>query len=331
MNENQLVKQILEKYGLDGTNYTLISNKGKKTVWKLHINNDYAVLKKMPGSPARTVWLARAVDYMGRSGVKVSALTPALDGSLSVNLNKSAFILCRWLDGRQPEFEQHLESILESMASFHQGGKGFQTKRKEHIRSHLGKWQDSYAKKRNVLEQVKESARKSMPDKFSRKCLKYIDYFNEKAAIVEKKIKSSCYKEWVNRVEKEVGFCHQDFSPKNLRVLDGKVYVFDYDSLTLDIPARDIRKMLNKMVKKKQWDEELLNRVYKIYSRYNHLTESEWQVVLTDLLFPHLFYGIVTKYYGNRAQDWPKEKYLKRLEDMINVELDKEIILSNLN
>ena len=330
MDDNLLVKQALEKYGLDETKYTLISDKGKKTVWKLHMNNDYAILKKMPGSPARTAWLARVVDYLGRSGVKVSPLIPALDGSLSVKLNQSAFILCRWLDGRQPEFERNLEPILESMASFHQGGKGFEKRKKEHIRSHLGTWQDSYVKKRNMLEQVKKSASEAVPDKFSRKCLKYIDYFIESAVRAEKKLKSSCYKEWVNRVEKEVGFCHQDFSPKNLRVLDGKVYVFDYDSITFDIPARDIRKLLNKMMKKKKWDEELPNRVYKIYSRYNRLSDSEWQVVLTDLLFPHLFYGIVTKYYGNRAQDWPKKKHLKRLEDMIDVELDKEIILSNL-
>ena len=320
----------MDKYGLEGPKYNLISDKGKKTVWKIRVHDDYAVLKKMPGSPARTAWLARAVDYLGRSGVKVSPLIPALDGSLSINLDDSAFILCRWLDGRQPELERNLEPILESMASFHQGGKGFEKRKTEHIRSHLGTWQDTYAKKRNMLEQVKKRAGEAMTDKFSLKCLKYIDYFIESAARAEEKIKSSCYDEWANRVEKKVCFCHQDFAPKNLRMLNGKVYVFDFDSITYDIPARDIRKLLNKMMKKKKWNKELPSKVYKTYRKYNSLSDSEWQVVLTDLMFPHLFCGIVSKYYWNRAQDWPKRKYLQRLDDMINVELDKEVILNDL-
>jgi spore coat-associated protein S len=330
MSDVKSLRQVLAEYGLDNAKCSLLSDKGKKSVWKIETSNGYAVLKKMPGSPSRTSWLARAVDHLGRSGVNLAPLIPSLKGSLSVTADQSGFILYRWLSGRQPEFNRDLDAILESMACFHRGGKGFQLSPEEHMRSHLGKWQDDYAKKRIILTQIRDEKCHIMFDKFSRQVFKYINYFIDKIVRMEKQLKASCYKEWVNRLGVNTCFCHQDFSPKNLRWHEGKVYIFDYDSLTLDIPARDIRKLINKLMKKKSLDKILLNNIYQLYNKYNQITESEWRVVLTDLLFPHLFYGIVTKYYFKRAQDWSKEKYIKKLESMINVELEKDIVLSGL-
>jgi Ser/Thr protein kinase RdoA (MazF antagonist) len=45
--------------------------------------------------------------------------------------------------------------------------------------------------------------------------------------------------------------CHQDYAAENLAIgSDGKLYVFDMDSLTVDVPIRDMWKILNKVMKK---------------------------------------------------------------------------------
>ncbi|WP_066634872.1 CotS family spore coat protein [Desulfolucanica intricata] len=329
MYDCMLLEQVLDKYGLPVVEYSIISNKEKKKVWKVKFSGGSAALKKMPGTPEKTFFLARSVDFLAGVGVKVAPVIPTAEGSLFVNIKKDTFLLSRWIDGKQPDYDRNLELILESMARFHLGSRGFQPG-EGYIRSHLGTWLESFAKKKKKLEQLKEIAHENYRDSFSRIFLQFVDHFIESVALAEKKLVKSCYRDWIKRLKKELCLCHQDFTPKNLRLSAGELYVFDIDSITVDLPARDIRKIINKLMKKKGWDKVLLNQVSNLYRKNNPISDSEWQVVLIDLYFPHLFWGIVTKYYGKRAPDWPKEKFLKRLDEMVKVELSKEKILADL-
>jgi hypothetical protein len=100
------------------------------------------------------------------------------------------------------------------------------------------------------------------------------------------------------------------------------------DSLTIDLPARDIRKLLNKVMKKNgKWEPALLETVLRAYQQANPLTADEWAVLKLDLTFPHLFAGIMDKYYRQREKDWTESKYVSRLKEMIAVERSLEAAL----
>jgi spore coat-associated protein S len=115
--------------------------------------------------------------------------------------------------------------------------------------------------------------------------------------------------------------CHQDFAAGNLILTPSGIYVLDTDSITIDIPARDIRKILHKVMKKSgKWDIELTKRVFDYYQSENPLAESEWFVVKMDILFPHLFIGAMNKFYYQRDKEWSTEKYLQRLKEMSSFE-----------
>lgn len=136
---------------------------------------------------------------------------------------------------------------------------------------------------------------------------------------------------WVEQTLKVKNLCHQDYAAGNLAIGDdGRIYVYDMDSLTVDLPVRDMRKILNKVMKsRKEWDTQLMLTMMKAYQEVHPLTKEQYEVLAADILFPHLFYGQASKYYENREPKWTIEKHVSRLEDMIATELSKEKALTS--
>ena len=125
-----------------------------------------------------------------------------------------------------------------------------------------------------------------------------VDCFLARMETVQRLLNKSCYADWSRALSTRGGLCHQDFTPKNLRLQgDGRLRILDPDSVTVDLPARDLRKIFNKVIKKyKPQDPLVLQRMESCYQRHNPLTPEQWEVVFIDLYFPHLFCGAVNKY-----------------------------------
>jgi len=68
------------------------------------------------------------------------------------------------------------------------------------------------------------------------------------------------------------------------------------------------------------WDAGLTADMLSWYQQENPLENRQWQVLKWELLYPHLFEGIMTKYYEKREKTWSPAKYYSRLQDMIAVE-----------
>jgi spore coat-associated protein S len=98
----------------------------------------------------------------------------------------------------------------------------------------------------------------------------------------------------------------------------------------VDIAARDIRKLLNKVMKKEgRWNIELAGSILRYYQAKSPLTPAQWEVVRLDLMFPHLFVGAVNKYYYQRDKEWSDEKYMKRIREMAEFEKTIGPVLDN--
>jgi spore coat-associated protein S len=125
--------------------------------------------------------------------------------------------------------------------------------------------------------------------------------------------------------------CHQDFAAGNTAIGDdGRFYVFDMDSLTVDVPIRDLRKILNKVMKRDlAWDLDTMLTMMKAYHEVHPLTKDQYAALVAELTFPHLVYGQASKYYEGREPSWTEEKHLQRLHEMILTESSKERVLES--
>jgi len=113
---------------------------------------------------------------------------------------------------------------------------------------------------------------KSENDRIGKVIIEEFPAFYERAKQAIEGLKGKEYQDWVEKVKSRGGLCHQDFAAGNLlKNPSGKIFVLDTDSITIDIPARDIRKLLNKIMKKNgKWNLEFFASLYEFINQKIH-------------------------------------------------------------
>lgn len=332
-----LLYYVLKEYGHAGAQLLELRDKGKKIVWQVNSRGTKMILKKMPSSPTQTRFITEAANHLLKAGVRVPKLLTTKNNESFFTVDNTAYILMEWVDGKQPDYTRDIKAILSALAVFHRGSLGFKPSPGYKYRSHLGTWPGNYQKKKKQIQTYILHALKHRDnDEFWEAFLQSSELAIKRINQAMDRLEKSHYRQWVALAENSGALCHQDFTPKNLRMQkNGGITVFDLDSVTVDTPARDLRKIFNKFIKKDlkledQKQIEILRLMASVYQDTNPLTKEQWAVVATDLLFPHLLYGIVDKYYHHRATDWSPGKYLKKLKHLTRVEENKEEIISQL-
>lgn len=326
--------EVLANYPYTVGSIRTESYKQKKGVWWVETTKGTKILKKHPNSESMLLFLLAAIKHLQNNGISIPRVNTAIDGSLYTKIGDTCFILIDAVEGTNPDYKKpkELEAIVRELGRFHAASAGFIPPEGAKERRHLGNWlQDYSADLSRLKEQYSEETNKHTHGGFGKVILEAYPVFLKSMEAVIAGLKGPEYAAWVNKTAHNGGLCHQDFAAGNVLLgSSGKVYVLDTDSLTIELPARDIRKLINKVMKKNgKWDAALLHDIIKWYQQENPLTADEWAVVKLDLNFPHLFAGIMDKYYRARESDWTEGKYISRLKEMILMELSKEKVLDN--
>ena len=327
------LKEVLARYPYSVKEIRTESYKQKKGVWWIDTSAGMKILKKHPNSESLLLFLLAAISHLQNKGINIPNVNKTSDGEPYVKVGENCFILIDAVEGKNPDYKNpnELETLVKEMARFHAASSGFIPPKEIKIRQHLGNWLQDYSDDVTKLKGLyNEELSKTGHGEFGKLILDVFPPFLNKMMDTLDGIRSPAYTTWVEKLVVNGGLCHQDFAAGNILInsADKKVYVLDTDSLTVELPARDIRKLLNKVMKKNgKWDYSLLHAILNWYQQVNPLTMDEWAVVKMDLNFPHLFNGIMDKYYRRREKDWTENKYLSRLKEMVAVEQSKESVL----
>jgi spore coat-associated protein S len=290
------------------------------------------ILKKHPNSESMLQFLLSAIAHLQSKGMHIPRVNETIDGSLYVKIGDTCFILIDAVEGVNPDYKkpEELNAIVRELGRFHLASVGFIPPDESKVRQHLGNWQQDFSADAGRLRDFyNEEKNKTVHTEFGKIVLEVFPSFLQRMEASITGLGGAEYTAWVNKIAANGGLCHQDFAAGNILLNSaGRVYILDTDSLTIDLPARDIRKLLNKVMKKNgKWEPALLENVLRAYQQANPLTIDEWAVLKLDLTFPHLFAGIMDKYYRQREKDWTESKYLSRLKEMIAVERSLEEVL----
>jgi CotS family spore coat protein len=323
------VSEVLKQFPVTVKGVRLLSWKGKKGNWAVQTERGLKVLKKCAASSGRQLFLCRAVLHLRANGAPIPDLVQTRDGAPFAERNGVCYTLSDAVEGRSPEYEvpSDLREIMETMGRFHLASRGFTFTDNGEERKHLGKWEEGYEQHLSKLEAFKEEAARRS-DAFSKRYLQYADRMIARGRQALGILRSGGYRAWVNKVEQQRNLCHQDFASGNLIRSSEGLYIIDMDGLTFDLPARDLRKILNKVTRNKGWRVVQTVAVLKGYHSKHPLSVNEYGVLKADLLFPHLFCGISDKYYNRYAQtDWSLGSPIDRLGLTIRLELSKMNVL----
>jgi spore coat-associated protein S len=319
--DQEPINDVLSHYNLEVSNVVNECYKGKKGVWWVYTSDGDKVLKKVSNSEATLKFILSGVDHLIKNGVKIPKIEITKENMNYVKIDKTCYVLSQAIKGTKLNANDitHLEIIMRELGRFHKASIGFSQPFDSKAKNHLGTWIEEYSYFLEDMSKfyLEERSKKGI-SLISRLIVQEFPYFYNRGQKAIEGLKGSEYKNWVIKTNNTGSLCHQDFSYANLLQTTNGLYVLDTDSLTIDLPARDIRKILNKTMKKNlKWDLQTVKNILKFYSEENKLLAQEWKVVMYDLMFPHLFLGAMDKYYYKRDSTWTEENYYNRIKEMV--------------
>lgn len=326
--------QVLDNYDIKVLNVKNETFKDKKGVWWIETDKGLKVLKKISNSEQTLKYIISAVRHLSKNGINLPDIIKTKGGLDYVNIDSVCYVLSEAVQGKTPSYdiEKELAIIVKELARFHKASEGFKVLPGTKPKIHLGTWVEDYTEQVEAMNSFyQQEVSKKGEGPIGKFIIEEFPYFYNRAKMAIDRLQGEEYKSWVEKASKKGSLCHQDFAAGNLILSSsGKLFVLDTDSITLDIAARDIRKILSKVLKRKgKWDVELTKNILKYYQVENRLEPDEWRVVMLDLMFPHLFLGAMNKYYYRRDKEWTDDKYFKRIKEMAAFEKTLDVILNN--
>lgn len=318
---------VLEAYGCAGARVITETVKKKKAVWYVERPGGLWVLKQSSLSENRLRFVLAAAEHLRGRGVRLPAVIPTKAGKPYVACPEGLFFMMERLEGRNPSYEApaEREAILQALARFHRASEGFLTGEFPEARVQLGEWPSLYLKRLDALQEPMGTG------PFWALARPHHELMVHAARTALERLQRSSYASWTEAVRAAGGLCHQDFAAGNL-LMDpsGALAVLDLDSISVEIPARDLRKILIKVLKKSaSWNHELAASMLEAYHRVNPLTAAQYAVLQADLIFPHLYHGLIDKYRRGRAPEWSEAVFLSKLERVVAFERAKWEVLSS--
>lgn len=326
---SETVRKVVAHYPFPSIRIHLLSYKGKKAVWSVRTGaGEEIILKKVPFDEKHIRFMVHAIDHLRANGVRTPAVIRTSAGEPLVLEDGAYFVAFESVRGESPEYEnrRQLAMIMKGMATFHAASKGIEPPAGWFPSYLLSEWESAFRQRTERLAAwARERSAAHDKSAFDELFLAHADEFLEQCRAAVERLHRSCFDEWAAETNRVKTLCHQDYAAGNLVIgADGQLYVYDMDSLTVDLPVRDIRKILNKVMKSRAaWDAELALFMLKAYQEVHPLTEAQYEVLMADVQFPHLFYGQASKYYERREPKWTLHKHVSRLNEMIATERSK--------
>ncbi len=323
--------EVLSLYPLHVVGAALVSHKPTRAVWKITAHEGSFALKGLAIPPRRVEFLAAAHEHLSRNSRLVPDLVRTNAGGRFADDGRMRYVLSTWVCGRPPVLcdPRDLVRMVEATARLHLASRGFERGRGMNPRTYLGDWPQAYDRGTELLHEWSLRAR-TLGRPADSIFVQGYRLLRPQADEARRLLDADAYREWCGAVAARGGFCHQDIARNNLLLGPSGVKVFDLDALAVDLPARDIRKLLNRVFRVTGgWNPTLLRIALEAYRIHAPLTQGRMRVLLADMTFPHLFYRAGRKLYIDGRPPRPEADLLQALERAIAVETSKPAVLAS--
>ncbi len=306
-NGKNLQSMILKKYNFKIQDITLERSKGRE-VWIVATEKGPMILKKFCRLEPRTKFIIAGMEHLRRNGINIPEIYPNVDNSPYTIYKSSCYILMKVINGRPPRYNSmdDLEAIVNELGRLHNASKGFIPPAESDIIDLLGKWPNMMINGLRILSRAYIIAKKEEKNtEFRNIILKELPYLIQRTKQLILALKISEYNSWVGKAKRKGSLCHLDYARYNLRICpDNIVYIFDFDTLAMELPAIDIRKLIYHIYYTNLYDSDTIKKILSWYQQSNPLSKEEWSVARLIFLYPIEAINLFEKYIKmNRKQN----------------------------
>ncbi|WP_404450404.1 CotS family spore coat protein [Sutcliffiella horikoshii] len=324
--EKDHLQLVLNFYPLEISDVRLISSRSGRTTWEVDTTEGKKILKQASMKPERMLFIAGAHQHLHQKGLAITPIHETKNGGICIGAGSVSYVLFDKVEGNEVIYynKEQMLKAMEFAGNFYQASKGYVPAEESKTRSRLGKWHKLFRWKLQELEGNKTIAQSYPDDVFSLLFLEHVDEMISRAQSALTALEEPIYTDISREVSSLKGFCQQDFTLARFTEVEDALFMKELHSVTYDLPTRDIRIILNKMMKKfSVWDENLVFDLLRAYQITNPLTEEYYRILSIDLKFPHLFCAIAHKYFLAQKRSWSDEKYIWALQNIIALEESK--------
>lgn len=298
--QETLARQVLTQYALPVGTVELLQSGEAKTVWRITAGGHRFALKQTPLPPERVAFTVSAQLFLRARGMRVPRTVPTASGEHYVRRGSYSFVMYEYVEGRHPHWRSGADLSLSAatLGEFHRLSQGCPAYPPGGAVSKAARWPHLYARKRARLARWRDIAAADPRHPLNQAFLIHIDTAIHLASTASNLLAASPYSRLAVDCQT---LSHQDYGEHNIILAPDGPYVIDLDGLAFDLPTRDLRKLINKAVHLwARWDTTLLRRLLSCYERQFFPSEEMRQLLLIDLLFPHLFHDVAKNPYEKR-------------------------------
>lgn len=307
----KLAEYIITSWDIAVERIEVIQGGQMALVWKIHTNNGPVCLKRIHRPEKKALFSINAQNYLAEKGGRVPGILRNKNNDLFTKQGPFLFVLYDWIEGGVFDLavDPDLEFVMKGLAEFHLWSEGYHPPEGIPVFKKLGRWPNHYIKRCQQMESWKLIAQSTPDNPFSQLYLQEIDYFIEQGRQTLDRLMQSQYVPWVEAQSANPTLCHQDYGAGNT-VLgnDGKIWVIDLDTVSYDLPIRDLRKMIIPLLDTTgEWDEARFQLMMNSYESINPLTPEQKEVMYIDMLFPYEMYDIAREKFVRKTDMFAEE------------------------
>lgn len=306
--------------------------KTDKAVWFIKATDNNYALKRYLLDKDQWKIMISAYNYLSQGVNNVAPLIKTSEGQPWFIYDQHYYILTNWVKGKMPNYNdsEDLVKLTRGIAQLHLAAKDYKVPEIAPRRQYLGNWPLTTRRKQGLLLEYKYEAEADASNLLSKLYLKhyqkYFELYEEVAEVFESKI----YTEWVKKIHESPCLCVNGFSPHNFSLEEkGAFWLLHLDNICLDLPARDIRKLIYKtMYFRKNWSLETLDLIIQNYLDIYPLSKDELKILMAELKAPHLFLNSSSNYFLKLKPLWSQEKFKTQFVEVLKFEQNKLETLS---
>jgi spore coat protein I len=307
----KLAEYIIGSWDVQVDRIEVIQGGQMALVWKIHTSNGPVCLKRIHRPEKKALFSINAQNYLAEKGARVPGIIRNKQNDLFTKQGPFLFVLYDWIEGGVFDLavDPDLEVVMKGLAEFHLWSEGYHPPEGIPVFKKLGRWPNHYIKRCQQMESWKIIAQNTPDNPFSQLYLQEIDYFIEQGRQTLDRLMKSKYVPWIEEQSANPTLCHQDYGAGNT-VLgnDGKIWVIDLDTVSYDLPIRDLRKMIIPLLDTTGvWDEARFQLMMNAYESVNPLTSEQKEVMYIDMLFPYEMYDIAREKFVRKTDMLPEE------------------------
>lgn len=323
----QKERDLLVSYDLDAKFFMQLGLKIKQIVperncFRIEADKGFYCLKKMNFHHEDIYLMQEMTEHLRNNGfANTFDIVLQENNEILIPYEGNQYYLSKWMDGRESDYLNLLDikNSIETLAKFHIGAEGFQTKLKQEKRILYGRWKQGFLQKLNEIKAAKEQAlTENKRNDNTQIIIRYLTNCEKNAMHTLSLIDKSSYESLNQRDADKKGFIHHDYGLHNiLHTFDNQTYIGGLESCAFDIRMHDLGYLIFRLMRRKGWDIDAALNMIDYYNAIYELEMKDYEALAIYFVFPHDYKQFYRQYYV-------ESKETEDLQEMERINIESE-------